>query len=350
MRNLEKQIPIGGKPRRRQQEEPAWSCGKSRFYDSRGSLNAVSKYDALLIVSFGGPEKREDVIPFLENVLRGRNVPRERMLEVAEHYYHFDGRSPINDQNRALIEALQSVVDIPIYWGNRNWHPLLTETMRQMRDEGISRAVAFVTSAFGSYSGCRQYIEDIERARAAVGKGAPEIVKIPPFSSNPKFIEAMTHRVREALAELPSGTLVFTAHSVPLSMAETSPYVGELEAACERVADAVGRAAWKLVYQSRSGPPSQPWLVPDICDYIREINRDVVIVPIGFLSDHMEVLYDLDTEARALCEELGVKMVRAGTVGTHPAMIEMIGEMVTLDHDACAPGCCPAPQRSSTSR
>lgn len=310
----------------------------------------MSKYDALLIVSFGGPEKREDVIPFLENVLRGRNVPRERMLEVAEHYYHFDGRSPINDQNRALIEALRPVVDMPVYWGNRNWHPLLADTVRQMRNDRIERAVAFATSAFGSYSGCRQYIEDIERARAAIGEGAPEIIKVRPFSANPKFIEAIMHRVREALAELPSGTLVFTAHSIPLSMAETSPYVAELEAACERVADAVGRTAWKLVYQSRSGPPSQPWLVPDVCDYIREINRDVVIVPIGFLSDHMEVLYDLDTEARAVCEGLGVKMVRAGTAGTHPAMIEMIAEMVTQDHALCAPECCPAPQRPPTGR
>src|SRR5580700_11345113 len=153
-------------------------------------------YDAFLLVSFGGPEKHEDVIPFLENVLRGRNVPRERMLEVAEHYYHFDGRSPINDQNRALMEALRPVVKIPIYWGNRNWHPMLADTMRQMRDDGIKRAVAFVTSAFGSYSGCRQYIEDIERARSTAGEGVPEIFKIRPFSAHPKFIEAIIDRAR----------------------------------------------------------------------------------------------------------------------------------------------------------
>jgi protoporphyrin/coproporphyrin ferrochelatase len=306
----------------------------------------VSKYDALLVMSFGGPEKREDVIPFLENVLRGRNVPRERMLEVAEHYYHFDGRSPINDQNRALIEALRPVVGMPVYWGNRNWHPMLANTLRQMRDDGIRRAVAFVTSAFGSYSGCRQYIEDIGRARAAVGEGAPEIVKIPPFSAHPKFIEAMTDRVQTALAELPSGALVFTAHSVPLSMAQTSPYVRELEAACASVAENVGRSNWKLVYQSRSGPPTQPWLEPDVCDYLREVRQEAVIVPIGFLSDHMEVLYDLDTEARAVCEDLGIKIVRAGTVGTHPAMIEMIAEMVTQDHAVCPPGCCAASQRA----
>lgn len=309
----------------------------------------MSRYDALLIVSFGGPEKRDDVIPFLENVLRGRNVPRERMLEVAEHYYHFEGKSPINDQNRALIEALRPVLNIPVYWGNRNWHPLLADTMRQMRDDGVKSAVAFVTSAFGSYSGCRQYIEDIERARTAV-EGAPQILKIRPFSAHPKFIQAMTDRVRVALKELPHGRLVFTAHSVPLSMAESSPYVGELERACAAVAEGVGRNQWKLVYQSRSGPPGQPWLEPDIGAYLRKIRSDVIVVPIGFLSDHMEVLYDLDTEARAICDQLGVKMIRAGTVGTHPAMIEMIAELVTQDHPACAEGCCAAPRRPPVSR
>jgi protoporphyrin/coproporphyrin ferrochelatase len=300
----------------------------------------VPEYDALLIVSFGGPEKRDDVIPFLENVLRGRSVPRERMLAVAEHYYHFDGRSPINDQTRALIEALRPVIKLPIYWGNRNWHPMLADTVRQMRDDGIKHAVAFVTSAFGSYSGCRQYIEDIAR-----GEGAPEISKIRPFSAHPKFITATTDRVRAALTELPEGRLVFTAHSVPQSMADSSPYVGELERACSAVASAVGQDSWKLVYQSRSGPPGQPWLEPDIGDYLREIRSDVIVVPIGFLSDHMEVLYDLDTVVRAVCEELGVKMVRSGTAGTHPAMIEMIAEMVHQEHQACAEGCCPASQK-----
>jgi len=309
----------------------------------------VSKYDALLIVSFGGPEKREDVIPFLENVLRGRNVPHERMLEVAEHYYHFDGRSPINDQNRALIDALRPVVNMPIYWGNRNWHPMLADTMRQMSDDGIQRAVAFVTSAFGSYSGCRQYIEDIERARAVVERTL-RIDKIRPFSEHPKFIAAMTDRVRTALKDLPQGHLVFTAHSVPISMAESSPYVRELSRACAAVAQGVGRDTWKLVYQSRSGPPTQPWLEPDIGAYLRELRSDVVVVPIGFLSDHMEVLYDLDTEARAVCDELGVKMVRAGTAGTHPAMIEMIAEMVEQDHAPCAEGCCAAPRRPPVNR
>ena len=255
-------------------------------------------YDALLVLSFGGPEKHEDVIPFLENVLRGRNVPQERLLEVAEHYYHFGGRSPINDQNRALVAALQAVLKIPVYWGNRNWHPLLADTLRQMRDDGIRRAVAFVTSAFGSYSGCRQYMEDLDCARAAV-EDAPAIDKIPPFSTHPLFLEAMTDRVRTALDQLPTARLIFTAHSIPQSMAQSSPYVQQLEQACAQVAQNVVRKDWKLVYQSRSGPPSQPWLEPDICDYLRANPADSILIPIGFLSDHMEVLYDLDTEARA---------------------------------------------------
>jgi ferrochelatase len=309
----------------------------------------VAPYDALIVVSFGGPEKREDVIPFLENVLRGRNVPRERMLEVAEHYYHFGGRSPINDQARELIAALRAVVKIPVYWGNRNWHPLLADTLRQMRDDGVRRAIAFATSAFGSYSGCRQYLEDIDRARAAVaedGKGdAPAIDKIRPFSNCPGFLEAMTDRVRAALAKLPDARLVFTAHSVPMSMAQASPYVEQLEEACARVAACVGRAEWKLVYQSRSGPPGQPWLEPDVCDYLREVRSDVVIAPIGFLSDHMEVIYDLDTEARAVCEQLGVRMMRAGTVETHPAMIRMIAELVEQTPGACEKACCPSARR-----
>jgi protoporphyrin/coproporphyrin ferrochelatase len=305
----------------------------------------VASYEALLVVSFGGPERREDVIPFLENVLRGRNVPRERLLVVAEHYYHFDGRSPINDQNRALIAALREVVKIPVYWGNRNWHPLLADTVGQMQKDGIRRAVALATSAFGSYSGCRQYLEDIQRARAVVGANAPEIVKMPPFSEHPLFLEAMTDRVRAALADLPGARVVFTAHSVPVSIAESSPYVQQLEAASRRVAETLGMHEWKLVYQSRSGPPTQPWLGPDICDYLRESAGDTIIVPIGFLSDHMEVMYDLDTEARAVCDELGVRMMRAGTVGTHPAIIRMIAELIERVPEPCAAGCCPAPQR-----
>ena len=307
-------------------------------------------FDALLMISFGGPEQREDVIPFLENVLRGRDVPRERLLAVAAHYYHFEGRSPLNDQNRALIAALGEVVKIPIYWGNRNWHPLLTDTLRQMSADGVRRAIAFPTSAFGSYSGCRQYLENIQRARAEVGDSAPEIVKIPPFSAHPLFLEAMTDRVQAALAELPGARVVFTAHSVPLSMAQASPYVEQLEVASRSVAEAAGAGEWTLAYQSRSGPPAQPWLGPDICDYLRESPRDTIIAPIGFLSDHMEVIYDLDTEARAVSEELGMHMVRAGTVGTHPAIIRMIAELIEREPEPCAATCCPAPQRPAIKR
>ena len=305
----------------------------------------VPRYDALLVVSFGGPEKHEDVIPFLENVLRGRNVPRERMLEVAEHYYHFDGRSPINDQNREMVAALRSAVKVPVYWGNRNWHPMLTDTVRLMREDGIRKAIAFATSAFGSYSGCRQYLEDIDRARAAIGPDAPRIDKIPPFSAHPRFLAAMTDRVYDALQKLPNGRLVFTAHSVPLAMSHASPYVAQLEKACALVAAGAGRSEWKLAYQSRSGPPSQPWLEPDICDQLREMRSDVVIAPIGFLSDHMEVIYDLDVEARKLCEQLGIRMERARTVETHPEMIRMIGELSRQVPAACPADCCAAPMR-----
>jgi len=307
-------------------------------------------YDALLVVSFGGPERMEDVIPFLENVLRGKNVPRERMLEVAEHYYHFGGISPINSQMRELVPLFEAELSehgprLPVYWGNRNWHPMLADTVRKMRDDGVRRAAAFVMSAYSSYSGCRQYLEDIQRARAAVGENAPEIVKVPPFSEHPLFLEAMTDRVHAAVTELPDARLVFTAHSVPISMAESSPYVEQLEAASRHVAEAVGVSNWKLVYQSRSGPPTQPWLGPDICDYLRESPSDTIIAPIGFLSDHMEVMYDLDTEARAVCEQLGVRMVRAGTVGTHPAIIRMVAELIERVPEPCTATCCPAPQR-----
>jgi ferrochelatase len=284
-------------------------------------------YDALIVVSFGGPEKTQDVIPFLENVLRGRNVPRERMLEVAEHYYLFGGRSPINDQNRELIAALRKTIDLPVYWGNRNWHPMLVDTVRQMQKDGIRRALAFATSAFSSFSGCRQYREDIAKALA---EAAPEMMihKLRTFSNHPLFIETMVERTREALAQLPEASLVFTAHSVPVAMAQTSSYEQQLRESAGLIGERAGRP-WTLAFQSRSGPPSQPWLEPDIGDWLRrERPREVVIVPLGFISDHMEVLYDLDTEAVHLCEELGIRMVRAGTAGTHPKFIAMIGELI----------------------
>ncbi len=320
----------------------------------------MSSYDALLVVSFGGPEKREDVIPFLENVLRGRGVPRERMLEVAEHYYHFDGRSPINDQNKELIAALEQEfknngIKMPVYWGNRNWYPLLPDMLKQMQKDGIRRAAAFVTSAFGSYSGCRQYREDITNAQQSAGVQDIVIEKLNNFCDREEFIAAMTDRVRAAMEQLPGAEqIIFTAHSIPLSMAGASPYVRQLKEASARVAAACSMGNWTLVYQSQSGPPSQPWLEPDIGDYLRAQHqagmRKVIVCPIGFISDHMEVLYDLDTEAKDLCQEIGMEMARAGTAGSHPKLISMICKMVmnaqtspVLAH--CEPGCCPTPQR-----
>ena len=315
-------------------------------------------YDALVVLSFGGPEKPDDVIPFLENVLRGRNVPRERMLQVAEHYYHFGGKSPINDQNRALIAALRQLLDsegspVPIYWGNRNWQPYLADTMRQMRTDGVRRALGFVTSAYSSYSGCRQYREDIARAQAEVGEGAPEILKLPSFHAHPGFIAANADHLRDALSSYTSAPHVaFTAHSVPVPMAATSAYVRQLGETATLVANAVGVDNWKLVYQSRSGPPTQPWLEPDILDHIRSIHgqgaTELVIAPIGFISDHMEVLYDLDTEAAQLCEELGIRMTRAKTAGTHPAFIRMIRDLILGPPQVCAPDCCAVPARPSS--
>ncbi len=333
------------------------------------------RYDALLIVSFGGPERTEDVIPFLENILRGKNVPRERMLEVAEHYYHFGGKSPINGHNRALLGALRELLaargpQLPVYWGNRNWHPLLSDTLRQMAADGVKRALAFVTSAYSSYSGCRQYREDIARAQQAVGPGAPVVEKLRVFYNHPGFIEVMTDRVRTAFAQVPeerraAAALVYTAHSIPVAMAQGCRYEAQLQEAARLVSAAVGRSDARVVYQSRSGPPAQPWLGPDICDYLRELRAtegatDVVVVPIGFLSDHLEVRYDLDTQAQQVAQEIGLRMVRAGTAGAHPRFIEMIRELVLErvegreraglgadgpSHDVCPEDCCPAPQR-----
>ncbi len=308
------------------------------------------KYDAFLLVSFGGPEKHDDVIPFLENVLRGKNVPRERMLEVAEHYYHFDGVSPINDQCRLLLDALRTEfaangVALPIYWGNRNWDPMLADTVRQMRDDGVKHAVALATSAFGSYSGCRQYREDLEKARATV-EGAPEIDKLPPFWNHPGFVDTVTDRVREALAQLPGADVVYTAHSVPLSMAQSSPYEAQLREVCAGVNMALGLRDPILVFQSRSGPPTQPWLEPDVSEYIRNTaSKKIIVVPVGFLSDHMEVLFDLDTEAADAAKERGIEFLRAGTAGTHPRFVTAIREMVQAAQVAppayiCRPDCC----------
>ncbi len=331
-------------------------------------------YQALLVVSFGGPEGMDDVIPFLENVLRGRNVPRERMLEVAKHYELFNGISPINAQNRNLIAALNQEfaangLQLPVYFGNRNWHPLLADALKQMRDDGIRNALAFVTSAYSSYSSCRQYLENIETARALVGIGAPQIDKLRVFYNHPGFIEANVDNVQRALAKIPeSGRanthLVFTAHSIPISMADNCEYEAQLRETARLVADGVSQGneshPYKVVYQSRSGPPTQPWLEPDVGKYLRELKAegatDVVLAPIGFISDHMEVVYELDTEAQALCRNLDLNLVRAATVSAHPTFVKMVRELIMerLDpaspqrslgalgpsHDRCAADCC----------
>ena len=328
-------------------------------------------YDALLFVSFGGPEAPEEVMPFLENVLRGKNVPRERMLEVAEHYQHFGGVSPINEQCRQLIAAIEADfaahdLKLPVYWGNRNWDPLLPDTLRQMKQDGVKRAMAFFTSAFSSYSGCRQYRENIADAQQEVGEGAPEVDKLRMFFNHPGFVEPMVENVRQAFESIdPSrreqAPLLFTAHSIPLSMADNCNYQKQLHEACRLVAEGAGVAAWELVYQSRSGPPMQPWLEPDVCDRLKELHgetglQDVVISPIGFISDHLEVLFDLDTEAKQVGSELGVNVVRAATVGCHPRFVTMIRELVLErmnpeserlalgelgpSHDVCPQDCC----------
>lgn len=329
-------------------------------------------YDAILIVSFGGPEGMDDVMPFLENVLRGRNVPRERLLAVASHYELFGGVSPINEQNRRLIAALQQELaangpHLPIYWGNRNWHPMLADTMRRMASDGIKNALAFVTSAYSSYSSCRQYLEDFARAQEAVGPAAPQVDKVRAFYNHPGFIEANVANIRLAFEGIPvprrvTAQIAFTAHSIPQSMADNCEYESQLQETSRLVAEALGHDRWRLVFQSRSGPPAQPWLEPDICDYLRELKSggttDVVIAPVGFVSDHMEVVYDLDTEARRLCEEIELNMVRASTAGSHPAFISMIRELIMeriaadgrprclgtrgASRDACATDCCLA--------
>jgi ferrochelatase len=307
-------------------------------------------YDAIIVVSFGGPEGMDDVMPFLENVLRGRNVPRERLLEVAKHYELFGGVSPLNEQNRQLITALEQELSIhgprlPIYFGNRNWHPMLADALRQMRDDGVKNALAFVTAAYSSYSSCRQYLENIAAAQKEVGEGVPRIEKLRAFYNHPLFIEANAEQIRIAVGTFPEQPgapvqLVFTAHSIPLTMAENCTYEDQLRETGSLIAEHLNVKEWQLVFQSRSGPPTQPWLGPDVCDYLRELKArgvdDVVIAPIGFICDHMEVIYDLDLEARHVCDEIGLNMRRAGTAGTHPSFVKMIRELISerLDPDA----------------
>lgn len=302
-------------------------------------MTNAANYDAILLLSFGGPEGRDDVLPFLENVTRGRNIPRARLEQVAEQYYLFDGVSPINAINRTLIAGLRELLDregpgLPVYWGNRNWAPYLEDTVRQMAADGVRRALAFATSAYSSYSSCRQYREDIERARAAVGAGAPEIEKIRPYWNHPGFLGTMIERTGAALAAAPAGArLVFTAHSIPLGMAANCDYEKQLREAAALVAAAVAPGQeWDLAWQSRSGPPTQPWLEPDINDHLTALAGRgvgaVVVVPIGFVADHMEVKFDLDTQAADTARRLGMVLARAGTAGTSARFVAMIRDLV----------------------
>ena len=340
-------------------------------------------YDALLLVSFGGPEGPDDVIPFLENVLRGKPVPRERLLEVAEHYQHFGGVSPINEQNRQLLAALEPAlreagVDLPVYWGNRNWHPMLPDTMKTMRDDGVTRALALVTSSYSCYSGCRQYREDLHHAREAVaadgGGDAPAVDKVRVWYNHPDWVAVNADKVRAALDSLPADArdgahIAFTAHSIPMSMAETSDYEKQLTETSRLIAEELGipddRRA--LVYQSRSGRPQDPWLEPDICDHLESLKdagaAGVVVAPVGFVSDHMEVMYDLDDEAKQKADELDLPFARAATAGTDGRFVSMLVELVRErlgevaekrtvgpyrpNHDVCPKNCCPNPYKRS---
>jgi ferrochelatase len=332
-------------------------------------------YDALLLVSFGGPERPDDVLPFLRNVTRGRQVPPDRLAEVAEHYRHFGGVSPINEQCRALLAAVRAElaehgVDLPVYWGNRNWHPFLADTVAAMRDDGVRRALAFVTSAYGGYSSCRQYLEDIAAARAAVGLDAPVIDKLRHFHDHPGFVAPHADALVAALGTLdrgrrPTTRLVFSAHSIPVSMAENAGpeggrYTAQLRETAALVAAAAPDLPWDLVWQSRSGPAYVPWLEPDINDHLATLahagTTDVAVAPIGFVADHLEVVWDLDTEAAATAKRLGLGFARAATPGTDPRFVAMVRELVgertepgaprhrlgTLPvWDTCPGHCCP---------
>ncbi len=355
-----------------------------------GWMVNMPDYDAFLLLSFGGPEGPDDVMPFLRNVTRGRGIPADRLEAVAEHYYDVGGVSPINQQCRDLITALRTEfsaarLDLPIYWGNRNWAPCLTDTVAAMAADGVRHALAFATSAYSSFSSCRQYLDDIDRAREHAGPGAPRIDKIRRYFNHPGFVEPFAESARAALATLPADVrdgarLVFTAHSVPLAMAAHSGppglgaqrngapgpggrYAAELAETASLIAERTGSGAhpWDLVYQSRSGPPSQPWLEPDVLDHLGDLAKAgtpaAVIIPVGFVSDHMEVRHDLDTEAAETAAALGLPVARAATPWYHRQFRAMIVDLVRErlgppdapraalgrlgpPTDACPPGCC----------
>ncbi|WP_456696119.1 ferrochelatase [Aeromicrobium sp. P5_D10] len=337
----------------------------------------VRPFDALLLVSFGGPERPGDVVPFLENVTAGRGIPRERLEEVGQHYFLFGGKSPINDLNRELLDALRKDfadhgLDLPIYWGNRNWDPYLRDTARQMAADGIERAACFVTSAYSSYSGCRQYRENLYDATTGLDI---ELSRLRHYFNHPGFIGPFNEATREEVESAPAGThVVFVTHSIPTTMNEASggpgrqAYVRQHESVAELVAAGAGADSWSLAYCSRSGSPHTPWLEPDINDQLRALHADgvesVIVVPIGFISDHMEVIYDLDTEGKATADDLGLRYRRVDTPGAHPDFVAMVrdllieraaverGETITrsslgplgASHDVCAVDCCVNPR------
>jgi ferrochelatase len=309
-----------------------------------------AEFDALLVLSFGGPEGPDEVRPFLENVTRGRGVPPERLDAVEEHYQHFGGVSPINARNRELIEAVRGRIDLPVYFGNRNWHPLVEDAVAEMARDGVRRGLVFATSAYGGYSACRQYDEDIARARKAVGDDAPDLLKLRHFFDHPDFVRANADAVRAARAGLPDGTrLVFTAHSVPASAdAAAGPpeegghrYSRQVTEAARLVAAELGEVEYDVVWQSRSGPPQVPWLEPDVVDHIEALHERgvsaVVVSPIGFVSDHLEVVWDLDTEAAERAGELGMGFARAATAGPDPRFADMVAELIAEQRHAAVP-------------
>lgn len=336
-------------------------------------LERVSAYDAVVIVSFGGPEGPSEVEPFLANVTAGREIPAERLAAVARQYHHFGGVSPLNSQCRRLRAALARRLaaaghDLPVYWGNRNWRPYLADAVHEMAEAGHRRALAVATSAYSSYSGCRQYLDDIESARAAVGESAPDIDKVRAYYDHPGFVEPFIDTVAAARATLPDelradARLVFTAHSIPSSMATSCDYERQLDETGRLVAAGAGFDAWTMAWQSRSGPAEATWLEPDVNECLEHLSRDhgveaVVLAPIGFVTDHMEVMWDLDVVAAGTARALGMRLVRAVTPGTGPdgRFVAMWQELITerlqpgtarrslgrlgAGPDVCPAGCC----------
>lgn len=331
------------------------------------TIDMTRDYDAILVLSFGGPEGMDDVMPFLENVTTGRAIPRERLLAVAQHYYARQGISPINAQNRALIAALeqelrQRGIHIPVYFGNRNWHPFLNDTLQAIQADGKKQVLTFVTSGYSCYSGCRQYREDIIQACQNL-VDPPQFAKIRVFYNHPKYIDAVCAQITSAMTPMSftsNDYLLFTAHSIPMAMAEKSAYVTQLTETCRLVAHTLGITQYQLVFQSRSGSPQTPWLEPDVNEVITQLHQQgighVVVVPVGFISDHMEVVHDLDTEAHTTATQLGMQFTRVASVGTHVLFVSMIADLIAersipgtprhacghypANHDICPRDCC----------